>query len=469
MHGHELKCEVWLRSCSPLAGGEVAALASLDLRVIRVTWGKHEALRNVAVHSLQCFCFWCSIANNIHTMTSRFSAPSGDLKWRKDFDTLDDRLHDMHQKDDDGFQWPKFRRSKALPVFGFCMLLMFIWKMWPAKTAVDWSRYAYVQYATDEHNLCNALMVFEALERHGSKADRVLLHHPEWATKSEGGADHNSEILSRAQRKYGVTLEAVQVLDSRGDVSKAVLNGQPSTWDTSVTKLRAFELTEYDRVIMLDSDITLLDKLDELFLLPKTPMAAPRAYWMKTAPHPQPLTSLLMVLEPNKAEFSAMVDTMRLWHFEDSERNLTGMYDMELVNNRFASSALVLPHRPYALLTAEFRNKDHFAYLGTANGPHTAKQAWNAEQVLAEAKLVHFSDWPLPKPWMTWPEEGLLEMQPDCESSRQSCPERDIWKRLYIDFRERRKNICRTLPIEPPNWMEWKIAVGASEGPKESE
>ncbi|WPH00508.1 Hypothetical protein R9X50_00333700 [Acrodontium crateriforme] len=405
----------------------------------------------------------------MHTMTSRFSAPSGELKWRKDFDTVDDQLHDMHHRDDDGIQWPKFRRSKTLPVLGVFVVVLIMWKIWPAKTSLDWSRYAYVQYATDEHNLCNALMVFEALERHGSKADRVLLHHPEWATRAEGGVDHNSDILTRAERNYRVKLKAVQVLDSRGDVSKAVLNGQPSTWDTSVTKLRAFELTEYERVIMLDSDITLLDKIDELFLLPKTPMAAPRAYWMNTAPRPQPLTSLLMVLEPNKAEFSTMVDTMRLWHFEDSDRNVTGMYDMELVNNRFAPSALVLPHRPYALLTAEFRNKDHYAYLGTANGPHTVKQAWNAEQVLAEAKLIHFSDWPLPKPWMMWPEEGLLEMQPDCESSRQQCPERDIWKQLYIEFRERRKKVCRTLPIEAPNWMEWKVAVGASEAPQESE
>ncbi|KAJ4348280.1 uncharacterized protein N0V89_009652 [Didymosphaeria variabile] len=94
---------------------------------------------------------------------------------------------------------------------------------------------------------------------------------------------------------------------------------------------------------------------------------------------------------------------------------------MELVNDRFEQSAMVLPHRPYALLTGEFRRSNHSAYLGNTF------EAWDPEKVLKEAKLVHFSDWPLPKPWIMWPAEGLAET-------------------------ERRKDICRLLSVPAPDW-----------------
>ena len=46
----------------------------------------------------------------------------------------------------------------------------------------------------------------------------------------------------------------------------------------STAKLSAFGAVEYDRVIHLDSDITLLQHMDELFFLPATTIAMPRAY-----------------------------------------------------------------------------------------------------------------------------------------------------------------------------------------------
>jgi hypothetical protein len=215
------------------------------------------------------------------------------------------------------------------------------------------------------------------------------------------------------------------------------------TWDKSVTKFMAFSLEYYDRVIALDSDVTLLQPLDELFLLPPTPMAMPRAYWADSKPWP--LTSMLMVIKPDLKELQRFKDRMPGGGEDilvDAHR-----FDMELVNERFEDSALVLPHRPYALLTGEFRRKDHSAYLGNS------KEKWDAEKVFKEAKIVHFSDWPLPKPWIMWPTEGLQEMQPDCGGSRQgTCAERRIWKQLYDDFRHRRRDICKLLSVPAPDW-----------------
>lgn len=211
----------------------------------------------------------------------------------------------------------------------------------------------------------------------------------------------------------------------------------------------AFSLTYYDRVIALDSDITLLQSLDDLFLLPQTPIAMPRAYWADSKPWP--LTSMLMVIKPDEKELEQFKGRMA-WGGNNMLVN-AHRFDMELVNERFEDSALVLPHRPYGLLTGEFRRKahDHVAYLGDPS------EKWDAEKAFKEAKLVHFSDWPLPKPWIMWPHQGLEEMQPDCGGSHEgTCPERQIWKHLYDDFRHRRRDICRLLSVPAPNWQSIK-------------
>ncbi|KAJ8111844.1 hypothetical protein OPT61_g5664 [Boeremia exigua] len=209
----------------------------------------------------------------------------------------------------------------------------------------------------------------------------------------------------------------------------------------------AFSLAYYDRVIALDSDVTLLKPLDELFLLPPTPMAMPRAYWADS--RPWPLTSMLMVIEPNLDEFERLKKTVQ--GGGNDELANVHRFDMELVNERFGDSALVLPHRPYALLTGEFRRHDHSAYLGNSF------EKWDADKVYSEAKLVHFSDWPLPKPWIMWPSDGLAEMQPDCGGGdTASCAERTIWKHLYTDFRTRRQDICKLLSVPAPDWHEIK-------------
>lgn len=220
----------------------------------------------------------------------------------------------------------------------------------------------------------------------------------------------------------------------------------------------AFSLAYYDRVIALDSDITLLQSLDELFLLPQTPMAMPRAYWYDT--RPWPLTSMLMVIKPDLDEFNKFKD--KITGGGDDMLVNAHKFDMELVNERFEDSAMVLPHRPYALLSGEFRRHNHSAYLGSND------EAWDAEKVFKEAKLVHFSDWPLPKPWIMWPQEGLAETQPDCGGDHDaSCSERKVWKHLYTDFRERRKNVCRLLSVPAPEWSSIKggdDALNATEG-----
>lgn len=373
------------------------------------------------------------------------------------------------------FHW---RRRYALYLAGFFTIC---WLLYPTRTSssqdaeshVNWSHYAYSLYATDSATLCHAVLLAEALDRLGSRADRVLFYPEYWDTIVSDTKDRDSQLLVLARDTYKVKLQPIKLLSVEGRTkgTHSVLHaGDPpfkavkyettckvksnvatdeysGTWDKSVTKLLAFSLQYYERVIALDSDMTLLQHIDELFLLPKTPIAMPRAYWVESKPWP--LTSMLMVIQPNLVE----LETFK-WRMTMGGNTMlvdAHKFDMELINERFEDSAMVLPHRPYALLSSEFRRNEHDVYLGDP------KEKWDAEKVFQEAKLVHFSDWPLPKPWVMWSTQAVEETQPDCGGSHQgSCAERRIWKHLYDDFRHRRRDICKLLSVPAPDWISLK-------------
>ena len=85
--------------------------------------------------------------------------------------------------------------------------------------AIDWSRFAYVQYATNNIYLCNAVMMFESLHRLKSKADRLLLY-PSWMTPMPGGNGFqkiNGRLLRKARDEYGVKLKAVEIQRKHGN------------------------------------------------------------------------------------------------------------------------------------------------------------------------------------------------------------------------------------------------------------
>ena len=356
---------------------------------------------------------------------------------------------------------PFYKKHRSTALIIFCLFL-FIYLTRPGKSdQVDWGLFAYVQYATDPHSMCNAFMVFEALKRLGSKADRVLLYPAEWSADREDSDDRNSQLLMRAQRSYGVKLKPTQLLGPDGPVDPGTLSTS-SGFDTSITKLRAFELDNYIRVMHFDSDVLVQQHLDELFLLPSTPVAMPRAYWSDKPRDQWPLSSLLMLVIPDPAETKNMFETLQSWRLEP-DREVSQHYDNDLLNDRFGSSAMVLPHRPYILQTNEFRQHDHSAWLGSFNGPPSLPE-WDPFKAAKEAKLVHFDDWPLPKPWIMWPIDGLAEMQPDCGGSHTgTCADREVWKGLYDDFRRRRKDLCRILSVPAPqSWDEYKNKSGAS-------
>jgi hypothetical protein len=258
-----------------------------------------------------------------------------------------DREHYYRQYGKPEKRWPALRRSRLIfwaSIAAGTLLLLFLISRFNAREAsVDWNSYAYSLYATDAHSLCNAILVFDSLKRLGSRAERVLLYPQQWDTYVASNTDRTSQLLKIARDDYNVNLMPIGLLGQDGATQPAEGLSSESSWDASITKLRAFDLTPWKRVLHLDADITLLKNLDHLFLLPSAPVAMPRAYWADVpAPDPNlsqpwPLTSLLLLLEPSRAEFSMLLDTLREWR---TNPNVTShgdgkKYDMDLLNYQF--------------------------------------------------------------------------------------------------------------------------------------
>ncbi|TVY73209.1 Glucose N-acetyltransferase, partial [Lachnellula suecica] len=264
---------------------------------------------------------------------------------------------------------------------------------------VDWRRFAYVQYVTNPDYLCNSVMIFEALHRLGSKAGRLLMYPSTYSLDRSSAME--GALLLKARDEYNVTLVPIDLLSKK-------FNYQ--LWASSYTKLLVFNQTSYSRLLVLDSDATLLAPLDELFFVPSARAAMPKAYWLE-----KPLlSSHIMLVEPSAAEFARVEKAI--------SKAEQGTYDMEIMNSLYGSDCVVLPHRKYALLTGEFRKTEHEAYLGPG-------VKWDAGVVRAETKYIHFSDNPLPKPWVEPNTYELQGTRPLCEpeaDGKVDCRGRDF-------------------------------------------
>ena len=138
---------------------------------------------------------------------------------------------------------------------------------------VDWSKYAYVLYATSSAHMCNAMMIFAELRKFKTKAQLVMLVNADFLeepTKYE----YEFTTLTSFSEKFHVKLKPTKIkrINDKHDVN---------IWISSFTKLMVFNETDYDRVIYLDSDAILInDNIDELFFIPPCKMASVTGYWL---------------------------------------------------------------------------------------------------------------------------------------------------------------------------------------------
>lgn len=81
--------------------------------------------------------------------------------------------------------------------------------------STDWSRFAYLQYATNSDYLCNAVMMFERLHQLGSRADRVLIYPTEYSSE-DTATSWQQTLLQKARDEFNVTLKPVELISREG-------------------------------------------------------------------------------------------------------------------------------------------------------------------------------------------------------------------------------------------------------------
>ncbi|CDH14541.1 related to Glucose N-acetyltransferase 1 [Zygosaccharomyces bailii] len=146
-------------------------------------------------------------------------------------------------------------------------------KVSKGKDTTDWTKLAYVNYATDINYLCNTFIIFKNLKRYGTQAKLLLLVSRSLLASDNEDSQSANMLLQRIK-----SLDQEQVIIK--EVDSLFKPKDQSEWKDSLTKLLVFNQTEYDRVIYLDSDAEVRDSMDELFFLPQyIKFAAPLAYW----------------------------------------------------------------------------------------------------------------------------------------------------------------------------------------------
>jgi len=171
--------------------------------------------------------------------------------------------------------------------------------------------------------------------------------------------------------------------------------------------------------------------MDELFLLPPCPVAMPRAYWL--GPKYHVLSSQVILTQPSKIEFERIEKAIA--DAGPSE------YDMEIVNKLYGDSCMILPHRPYDFITRVLRENLSTSYLGND------VEEWDPDAVIKEAKFVHFSDWPVPKPWVSNPNR-VNELEPSVYCGEGiTCREYQLWLDIYSEFAQKREVALSPSPL----------------------
>lgn len=166
------------------------------------------------------------------------------------------------------------------------------------------------------------------------------------------------------------------------------------------TKLRAFGLEGFDKVVLLDGDTLALRNIDDLFERPS--IAAAPDFFL-----PDRFNSGVLVIEPSRALFTAL--SARLTEIGSYDGG-----DQGFLNDYFSDwYASPVGHR----LPAGY-NLHHFVFQFLISHPSLRAR------VLSEVKIVHFT---LQKPWMGWMSSGgsevwwkfFLEAHPEQDSALQ--------------------------------------------------
>lgn len=246
----------------------------------------------------------------------------------------------------------------------------------------------------------------------------TLLSHPDYLA----GVNKLQLSLRRAKTRWplvvmvtdAISLDIRRALGSLGCIVRPVAPIRPPSslqtnyatkrFDQTWTKLRAWQLTDFSRVVLLDADMLVLQNMDELFLLdlqgstiaacyacrcnPENVTTYPATWrpenchytWLaRSATAPETLdrylNSGLVVLQPDQGIFADI--SARVAAIEDLSNFLFS--EQDLLNIFFARKWMPLPYVYNALKTLPYQHSDLWQWHDVKNIHYILDKPWNRD------------------------------------------------------------------------------------------
>lgn len=172
-------------------------------------------------------------------------------------------------------------------------------------------KYTYVTLLSSDDFVIGVVMVYLSLQK-------VKAKYPFFVLCSDSLSHRSLKVLDRFRIKYKFITDHIKV-----DITKVNTDKGYDHWNRTFDKLYVWTLTEFDKVIYLDSDMQVVRNID--FLFEKPHMSAVIAdQWNE--PGLKKLNSGLIVIEPNVEEFDGM---KVLW--ESGAINLKNVGDQDII------------------------------------------------------------------------------------------------------------------------------------------
>jgi hypothetical protein len=213
----------------------------------------------------------------------------------------------------------------------------------------------------------------------------------------------NIRRLHAFHKRSDADIVVVTLRDAPESVTRRLMNAgatciaereiEPSThpeptWRLSNLKLHVLGLSDWDRIVYFDADGLIIANPDHLFqvtLNESHPIAMPRAYWLPNAT--SLFTSCLIVCQPSENLFQLAYKAFKT----------TRMFDMDVLNTAIGNRTLPIPATEAPLIML----------LDLDSGAKEPVLSWfnglGVERVLQRTSYVHFSTFPVPKPWLMTP------------------------------------------------------------------
>jgi len=204
-------------------------------------------------------------------------------------------------------------------------------KQWNPEWLDNSKKFAYVWWTSISEYTWSALVAIKSLKstNPSEQIDFVLIH---------------TIALSEKQKQL---LDAFGVKCISFENAESVQN---SYYKYANNKLYIFKLTQYAKLIFMDSDSMPLKNLDHMFLFPDAPVVAPCPYW---EPEQQPkFVSWFMLVMPNENSFNMLIKRAS---------DMPSQPDMETFNDVFKKDMILLPSY-YGLLNSEWENDGNIAF-----------------------------------------------------------------------------------------------------------